>query len=93
MTTTTYAADRTALLIIVPYIEHYPPDTTAASLWLRNRQPNKWRDKREIDHGGSIAHQIAQMTPDERAKDALDLAERVRAKLAELRTIEHEPKE
>lgn len=25
-----------------------PPDTMAASLWLRNRQPQKWRDKQEI---------------------------------------------
>lgn len=35
--------------MIVPYTEHYPPDTQAASLWLRNRQPAKWRDKQEID--------------------------------------------
>ena len=28
--------------------KHYPPDTQAASLWLRNRQPDKWRDKQEI---------------------------------------------
>jgi hypothetical protein len=28
-------------------IKHYPPDTTAASLWLRNRQGGKWRDKTE----------------------------------------------
>lgn len=31
--------------VIVPYTEHYPPDTQAASLWLRNRQPKQWRDK------------------------------------------------
>lgn len=30
---------------IVPYTEHYPPDTTAAIFWLKNRQPAKWRDK------------------------------------------------
>jgi hypothetical protein len=29
-------------------IKHYPPDTAAASLWLRNRQPEKWRDKPEF---------------------------------------------
>ena len=29
----------------MPYTEHYPPDTQAASLWLRNRQPRQWRDK------------------------------------------------
>lgn len=36
----------------VPYTEHYPPDTAAASLWLRNRQPTKWRDKQEFEHTG-----------------------------------------
>ena len=29
-------------------VKHYPPDTQAASLWLRNRQPKKWRDSKEI---------------------------------------------
>lgn len=34
------------------YVEHYPPDTQAASLWLRNRQPKKWRDKQEHELTG-----------------------------------------
>lgn len=34
---------------IVEYTEHYPPDTPAASLWLRNRQPKHWREKTDID--------------------------------------------
>lgn len=33
-------------------LKHYPPDTQAASLWLRNRQPKIWRDKQEIEHTG-----------------------------------------
>lgn len=32
-------------IVITPTIKHYPPDTTAAIFWLKNRQPNKWRDK------------------------------------------------
>lgn len=28
---------------------HYPPDTTAAMFWLRNRQPARWREKTEGD--------------------------------------------
>lgn len=28
--------------------KHYAPDTAAASLWLRNRQPDLWRDKKEM---------------------------------------------
>ena len=31
--------------VLAPFREHYPPDTAAASLWLRNRRPEKWRDK------------------------------------------------
>jgi hypothetical protein len=27
----------------------YPPDVTACIFWLKNRQPDKWRDKREVD--------------------------------------------
>lgn len=30
-----------------PYVEHYPPDTTAAIFWLKNRRPDQWRDRRE----------------------------------------------
>lgn len=26
-----------------------PPDTTAQIFWLKNRKPEEWRDKREID--------------------------------------------
>lgn len=36
------------------YIEQYPPDTTAAIFWLKNRQPDKWRDKTEVEHSGKI---------------------------------------
>jgi hypothetical protein len=32
-----------------PIVEHYPPDTTAAIFWLKNRRRESWRDK--IDHG------------------------------------------
>ena len=34
-------------VIQTPITKHYPPDTQAASLWLRNRQPKKWRDRHE----------------------------------------------
>lgn len=38
--------------VYAPYTEHYPPDTQAASLWLRNRQPKKWRDKQDHEITG-----------------------------------------
>jgi len=36
------------------YIKHYPPDTTAAIFWLKNRRPEQWRDKQEIEHSGEL---------------------------------------
>jgi|SRR5579859_6377045 len=36
--------------IHAPYVEHYPPDTNAASLWLRNRQRGRWRDQQDHEH-------------------------------------------
>lgn len=33
---------------------HVPPDTTAQIFWLKNRQPEKWRDKRDVEHSGNI---------------------------------------
>jgi hypothetical protein len=41
--------------VYADYTEHYPPDTNAASLWLRNRQPKLWRDKQEVEHSGAIS--------------------------------------
>lgn len=36
-------------IVITPTVKHYPPDPTAAIFWLKNRQPEKWRDKKDID--------------------------------------------
>lgn len=38
----------------VPYIERYPPDTTAAIFWLKNRRPDLWREKQEVEHSGNV---------------------------------------
>lgn len=31
--------------LVVPYTEHYAPDTAAAFIWLKNRRPDRWRDQ------------------------------------------------
>ena len=41
-------------VIKTPIIKHYPPDTGAAILWLKNRQPDKWRDQMNLNHGGQV---------------------------------------
>lgn len=39
--------------LVVPTIKHYPPDTTAAIFWLKNRQSAKWRDKTDHEITGA----------------------------------------
>lgn len=48
--------------VIVPTTKHYPPDTTAMIFWLKNRQPERWRDKQELDHSGNLAVQIVRFS-------------------------------
>ena len=49
-------------VVTTPYVEHYPPDTTAAIFWLKNRRPDQWRDKTEQDVNlkGDLAQMIAE---------------------------------
>ena len=46
----------------VPYVEHHPPDTAAAFIWLKNRQPELWRDRKDVTftgaNGGPIQVQV-----------------------------------
>lgn len=37
-------------------VENFPPDTTAAIFWLKNRQPNRWRDRHEVAHSAISDH-------------------------------------
>lgn len=37
-------------IIETPLVKHYPPDTAAAIIWLKNRQKAKWRDRFEQEH-------------------------------------------
>jgi len=40
---------RDGQVIRVPIRVHMPPDTTAGIFWLKNRQPERWRDRHELD--------------------------------------------
>ena len=35
-------------------VKEVVPDTTAQIFWLKNRRPDKWRDKQDIEHSGQI---------------------------------------
>ena len=51
----------------VEYVEHYPPDTTAAIFWLKNRQPGKWRDKKEVENQVKLGDELESMSDEELA--------------------------
>lgn len=35
--------------------EELPPDPTSMIFWLKNRQPQKWRDRQELEHSGNLS--------------------------------------
>lgn len=41
-------------VVVVEVRKHVAADTTAAIFWLKNRRPADWRDKQEIEHGGTM---------------------------------------
>lgn len=41
-------------VVMTPIRKHYPPDTTAAIFWLKNRRGAEWRDKQEHEHTGNV---------------------------------------
>jgi hypothetical protein len=36
--------------VYAKYIEHIPPDVTACIFWLKNRDPQHWRDNQQMEH-------------------------------------------
>jgi hypothetical protein len=59
--------------VYAPYVEHFPPDIGAAKLWLLNRRPREWRERKELEVTGTLEHRLAQMTPEERRARLLEL--------------------
>lgn len=49
--------------------KYMPPDTTAAFLWLKNRNPKRWRDKQELEHSGEIRTSGVLVVPAKMSKE------------------------
>lgn len=52
-------------IVQTPIRKFYPPDTTAMIFWLKNRKPDQWRDKTEVDQRVKVS--ITDITDDELA--------------------------
>lgn len=57
-------------IVRAKYTEYFPPDTTAAIFWLKNRQQKSWRDRQELT-GMDGKDLIPQMNFDDFTNDEL----------------------
>jgi hypothetical protein len=57
--------------VYAEYKEYIPPETSAASFWLKNRKPREWQDRKELSgpNGGPIP--IASLTAQDFSDDEL----------------------
>jgi hypothetical protein len=46
----THVSNYQGEITITQVTKHYPPDSVACFFWLKNRQPDKWRDKIEVNN-------------------------------------------
>jgi hypothetical protein len=60
--------------VYAEYVEHVPPDTTAAIFWLKNRDPQHWRDSQQLEHVlGKYLISDQPMTPEQWARERADV--------------------
>lgn len=48
------------------------PDTTAQIFWLKNRKPEEWRDKKDVEHSGLVNNPFAALSTEQLLKLAGD---------------------
>ncbi|WP_295264973.1 helix-turn-helix domain-containing protein [Veillonella sp.] len=46
-------------------VKHVIPDTTAQIFWLKNRRPDLWRDKRDLEMSGNINNPFEGVSTDD----------------------------
>jgi hypothetical protein len=60
--------------VYAPYIEHMPPDVTAQIYWLKNRDPQHWRDSQQLEHVlGKYTISDAPMSEEQWARERADV--------------------
>jgi len=66
----THVAVSEGQVILTPITKIYKPDTTAGIFWLKNRRPDKWRDKMEVqdDRLTALLNHINRKEQDGKAK-------------------------
>lgn len=50
-------------------IKHIPPSEVACIFWLKNRKPEQWRDKQQVEHSGKVEQSVIILPSNGRMKD------------------------
>ena len=58
--------------------KHLAADPTSMIFWLKNRRPEEWRDKHELEHSGTIEERVRNMTEEERELRLKKLSEKLK---------------
>ncbi len=65
--------------LVVPTVKQYPPDPTSMIFWLKNRQPDKWRDKQEVVNTNvDLTATMTKKEKKERLRELMDKAKNVK---------------
>lgn len=67
-------------VVRVPTVKHYPPDPGAAIFWLKNRQPELWKERVEVKEQPTIAL-VDKQAMDEIYRNALEHAAQVQERM------------
>jgi len=59
-------------------MKHYPPDPTSMIFWLKNRDPENWRDKVDHNHSGNLGERVVNNNLAVLLTEDKDLLEKVR---------------
>lgn len=50
----THVSNYQGVITLTHLVKYYPPDATSMIFWLKNRRPDRWRDKQDYEHSGSV---------------------------------------
>jgi hypothetical protein len=62
--------------VYAPYVETPAPDVGAMKMWLLNRRPKEWRERREVEVTGGLEYRISVMDPAERMARLIELQQK-----------------
>lgn len=56
------------MVLVEEKVKDVAPDVTAQIFWLKNRKPDVWRDKQQVEHSGGVTNTVIDLTAEERKK-------------------------